>query len=172
MPIIQIDTRQQMQKRHHLLKEKYFESQGYTVVKSKMLVGDYCFPSKLDIAVDTKKDLSEIYNNLIQDHERFRAECDLAMRCGIKLYVLIESKEGFTSLDDIRRWKNPQYYRWLKTKRMAERMGKPIPKPPVSNVTLLKIMHSMMRDHGVIFEIVPQHLCGQRILQILNREGV
>ena len=170
MPIIQIDTRQQMNRKHHLLKEKYFESQGYTIVKSKMLVGDYCLPGKLNVAVDTKKDLTELYSNLIQDHERFRAEADLALKCGIKLYVLIEDNNGFTALEDIKRWKNPQYLRWLKTKRMAERMGKPIPRPPASNVQLLKIMHSMTRDHGVTFEIVPQHLCGKRILELLNGE--
>ena len=168
MKIIQIDTRQQMNRKHHLIKEKYFECQGYKIVKSKMLVGDYCLPNNVNVVVDTKKDLSELYGNLIQDHERFRAECDLAKQCGIHLHVIVESAEGFRKLEDIKRWKNPQYYRWLKTKRLAGKMGKPIPKPPVSNVQLLKIMHSMSRDHGVTFEIVPQNECGKRILEILE----
>ena len=168
MKVIQCDTRQK--KKHHDEKERYFESQGYTLVHSKLLVGDYMLPNKGNVAVDTKSGILETYGNLVGSHERFRAECDLAKQCGIHLHVIVESAEGFRKLEDIKRWKNPQYYRWLKTKRLAEKMGKPIPKPPVSNVQLLKIMHSMSRDHGVTFEIVPQNECGKRILEILEAE--
>ena len=101
--IIQCDTRQK--RKHHETKEKYFIELGYKIINSKMLVGDYCIPSNGSVVVDTKADLSELYGNLIQQHERFHNECVLAQEAGIKLYILIENKDGITIYRD----KNAEY---------------------------------------------------------------
>lgn len=161
MPIIQCDTRQK--RKHHESKELYFQSQGYTLVHSKMLVGDYCFPSNGSIAVDTKADLTELYGNLIQSHDRFHRECVLAQEAGIKLYIVIENKQGITCPQEVTKWKNPRYFAYLK----AKRQGKKI-KPPATNVQLIKIMHSMTRDYGVEFIFCSPEQSGQVVLGLLK----
>lgn len=163
--VIQTDTRQQMQRKHHQDKEKYFVDHGHTVIHSKMLVGDYCIPSDGSIVVDTKKDCSELYSNLIQDHRRFHDECVLAQECGIKLIILVENKDGFEKPEDIINWKNPQMFRYWKAKKQGSTQ-----KPPASNVQLLKIMHAMSRDYGVDFRFCRPEDAGHVIIEILTGE--
>lgn len=167
--IIQCDSRQK--RKHHDRKEKYFEEQGYKLVHSKMLVGDYCIPSNGSVAVDTKADLTELYGNLIQQHDRFHNECVLAQQAGIKLYILIENKDGIKSVDDVRNWKNPQMFRYYRAKKKAEREGTKPPKPPASNVQLVKIMHSMTRDYGVEFLFCKPNESGAEVIRLLT-EGI
>lgn len=166
--VIQIDTRQQMHKKHHEVKEKWFTDHGHTVVHSKCLVGDYVCPSNGSVAVDTKKDCTELYADLIQDHQRFHNECVLAKDCGIKLYILVENKDGFKEPNDILNWKNPQMFRYYKAVKIAKRNGTKPPKPPASNVQLLKIMHSMTRDYGVEFLFCSTKDAGAKIVELLT----
>lgn len=161
MPIIQCDTRQK--KKHHEAKEQYFEEQGYKLVHSKMLVGDYCIPSNGSVCVDTKADVGELYSNLIQSHDRFHRECVLAQEAGIKLYILIENKFGFNEPKDIIDWKNPGYFRYLKMKRKGVKC-----KPPATNVQLIKIMHSMTRDYGVEFKFCSPEESGAKVIELLT----
>lgn len=164
--IIQCDSRQK--RKHHDRKEKYFEEQGYKLVHSKMLVGDYCIPSNGSIVVDTKADLSELYGNLIQQHDRFHNECVLAQEAGIKLCILIENKDGIKCVEDVKQWKNPHMFKYYKAKRKAEREGAKIPKPPASNIQLIKIMHSMSRDYGVEFVFCNPQNAGAEVLKLLG----
>lgn len=163
--IMQCDTRQKL--KHHNAKEAYFRSMGIKLVNSKMLVGDYCVPSDGSISVDTKGSISELYGNLIQQHERFRNECILAKQCGIKLYILVENKDGIGSVNDISKWKNPQMYRYFKTRKKALKDGLKPPRGPASNVQLIKIME---RDYGVEFLFCRPEDAGSRILSLLNME--
>ncbi len=164
--IIQSDTRQK--RKHHTVKEKYFESQGIRIIYSKMLVGDYCIPSKGDVVVDTKADISELYGNLIQQHDRFHNECVLAQEAGIKLYILIENKDGVKCVEDVKNWKNPQMFRYYKSRRKALENGEKEPKPPTSNVQLIKIMNSMTRDYGVEFRFCTPSEAGAKVIELLD----
>lgn len=162
--VIQQDTRQK--KQHHIRKEKWFEDHGIKVINSKLLVGDYMIPSDGSVSVDTKKDIGELYGNLIQQHKRFRAECDLADELGIQLYIVVENEIGIKKIDDIINWKNPQYFVWLKRQRQGVQC-----KPPASNQQLLKIMHSMERDHGVRFLFCHPCESAELIVRLLTHEN-
>jgi hypothetical protein len=70
MPVILQDTREKIDKHNNLLVD--FEQLGFEVVKTKNVVGDYILASKGNVSVDIKQDMSEITNNLIHDHKRFR----------------------------------------------------------------------------------------------------
>lgn len=161
--VVQIDTRQKMHKKHHEIKEQWFIDNGHVVVHSKCLVGDYVCPSNGAVAVDTKQSVSELYSDLIQDHQRFHKECVLAQECGVKLYILVENKDGFTKPSDIRNWKNPQMFRYWKAKKNGSKQ-----KPPASNVTLIKIMSSMTRDYGVEFLFCATEDAGAKIVELLG----
>ena len=138
------------------------------MVHSKLLCVDYCVPSKTNIAVDTKASIQELYSNLIQDHERFRAECQLAKDCGIKLYVLVENKDGITDVYGVRDWKNPRMYAWYKKRKTYVHRGLEPPKPPASNAQLVKIMWSMQKKYGVEFKFCSPEDAGRRVLELLG----
>lgn len=164
--ILQVDSRQQKGK--HQLKHEYFESQGYKLVVSKLLVGDYCIPSNGSISVDTKKDMSEIYTDLVQQHDRFRDECVLAQEAGIKLYVLIENTNGITCLDDVNKtkngkylWTNPQQFVWIKKGKKG--------KAPVSNAVLKKTMQTMQEKYGVEFIFCSPEEAGMKVIELLTK---
>lgn len=164
--IIQADTRQK--KKHHTVKEKYFAEQGIKVINHKMVVGDYQIFSKGDICVDTKANISELYGNLIQQHARFHNECVLAQEGGVKLYILIENKDGVKCVDDLEGWKNPQISRHKKAVRMAKVNGTKEPKPPASNEQLIKIMQTMTMNYGVEFVFCTPSEAGQRVIDLLT----
>lgn len=166
--LIQVDTRQK--KNHHKKKDQWFAEHGIQTVSGKLLIGDYAIPSKMNVVVDTKANISELYTNLIQQHSRFHNECALAQEAGIKLYILIENKDGIQSIDEILRWKNPQMVRYFKAKKKAEKYGARPPRPPASNVQLIKIMHSMARDYGVEFIFVSEKEAGAKVVELLTQE--
>lgn len=167
--IIQEDTRQQIRK--HDRKHQWFDANGIQIVRSKLLCGDYSLPNKTDVAVDTKQNMGEVYSNLIQDHERFRAEADLAKECGIKLYVLVETYDVKT-LDGVRQWRNPRYIQWMKihsAHKNGAMLWKKIPqKPPANSQTLWKIMKAMAEDHGVNWVFCTPEDAGAMIVKLLT----
>ena len=160
---IQTDTRQQMNRKHHKVKEQWLLDHGIEIVHSKMLIGDYQIPSDGSVVVDTKKDCMELYADLIQDHARFHRECENAQKWGIKLYILVENKHGFRKSEDIVNWKNPLMYKFY----MAAKKGIKR-KPPASNAQLLKIMHSMSRDYGVEFLFCSTEEAAPMIVKLLG----
>ncbi len=157
--ILQVDSRQQSGK--HKLKHDYFESLGIKLVVSKMLVGDYCIPSNGSVVVDTKKDMTELYGDIIQQHERFRNECILAQEAGIKLYILVENTNSIETLKDIGtdKWKNPLWFKYYKYKKG---------KPPVKNITLMKMLYTMQEKYGVEFVFCSPEDAGKKVLELLN----
>ena len=159
--ILQQDTRQK--KKHHTVKEQWFQNHGITLVNSKMLVGDYMIPSNGSVCVDTKKDIGELYSNLINQHSRFKSECELANECGIQLYILVENENGITCVDEIMTWKNPQYIVYLSKQRRGIKT-----KPPASNLQLKKIMWTMEKKYGVKFVFCHPFQSAPKILELLG----
>lgn len=180
----------------HENKRKYFSENGIECVRIPLPVGDYILSNEkveevlkrkekrgipvkkmdllgtYDVCVDTKFSCSELYSDLIQDHERFRDEVKLALNNNIRLIILVENKDGIKDIEDLINWKNPQMFRYYKAKRKAELEGKKIPKPPASNVQLIKIMHSMARDYHTIFKFCKPEECGAEIVRLLIQESV
>lgn len=88
MTIIE-DTRNKVGE--HVRKNEQLRKLGYKVLRSKLPAGDYGLMTDLSTVIDTKKDIQEIYNNLIgKEHSRFRDECKLCQSNGIRLIILCE----------------------------------------------------------------------------------
>lgn len=149
--IIVEDTRQQTTKHKNI--EKHFQSINQPSVRSKLIVGDYTRLDNQTVSIDTKKDIVEISGNICGgQHERFRAECELAKKCGIQLIVLIEEVPPKGDLDN---WQSP------KTK-----SGKPL--TMVKGSVLKKAMATMSERYGVRFEFITKDKTAQRIIEILS----
>lgn len=149
--IIVEDTRQQAEKHKNIA--QHFRSINQSTVRSKLIVGDYTRLDNQTVSVDTKKDIVEISGNICGgQHERFRAECELAQKCGIQLVVLIEEIPPMNDLDN---WQSP------KTK-----SGKPL--TMVKGSVLKKAMATMSKRYGVRFEFTSKDKTAERIIEILS----
>lgn len=152
--IIQEDTRQKPDKNKHIREQ--LETLGYDVRRfGGMAVGDYQILGKGDIVVDTKKNMNEVENNLIHDHERFRNECKLAQEAGIKLIILVQDPH-ITSIGGVFAWTNPRVF-YSKGKRK-----------PTSGRTLGKIMMSMQEKYGCEWHFTTKAKCGETIVKLLG----
>ena len=176
----------------HKRKHAYFERMGLEIVQLPLPVADYVLMNdriadvidrknkrgipvkKLDLlgtydrAVDTKCSMTELYTNLIQQHARFHDEVHLAMNNDIELYILVENKDGIKNTDDVKKWANPRIFKYCKDKKQAGKTGRIPPRPPASNVQLIKIMHSMHRDYGVEFVFCSPQDAGKRVIELLE----
>jgi ribosome-associated protein len=145
------DTRQQADK--HILKHNYFDANNIKVVRSKLPVGDYADMKNMSVVIDTKKDIQEIISNVTTQHERFRAECDLAAECGIQLIILIENKNNINEIKDLAGW-----YNWRLKRNKRATTGK----------QLMKILYTMEEKHAVKFAFCRPEESGEKILELLN----
>lgn len=148
----------------------YCQKAGIIIRRQKLNVGDYIIAPY--VSVDTKQGMEEVYGNLVQDHDRFRAECVRAMEDGTQLYILIENTDGMRELDDVRRWKNPRtgaYYSKCSFAIDAKKHGKNIriPSPPVSNERLIRMMRTMTDRYGVQWVFCHPDETGETIVKLL-----
>lgn len=152
--VILEDTRQQAGK--HDLKHAYWHEHGVSIERTKLPVGDYAVWGG-SVSVDTKQDVEEIAANIGgKEHARFREECKLAKRLGAVLVVLVENRDGFTCVDDVTAWVNPNPH---KTARSIE------------GPRLAKAMRTMSERYGVRFEFCTPEESGRRVLEILSDGG-
>jgi ribosome-associated protein len=165
------DTRERANQHNHVLSG--FQKLGINVVRSKLLVGDYTRIDNMTVCVDTKKNLQEVYCNVIQDHRRFTDECKAAFSAGIKLTVLVE-ESGINSVHDVANWKNPRMLRWERLrdahkagKRMKEQLS---PYPPVSSERLCKAMQTIAERYHIEWRFCDKADTARTICDILGIE--
>ena len=168
------DTRNPVQKHKNI--HRWAEANGVKIIRSKLLVGDYTLPRAMAVCVDTKASLQEVYSNLVQDHERFRAECELAQDAGIRLVILVEGEAWAHSVDDVARWRNKRREDWfrLHAAHQAGRLLKlRIPKaPPIDSERLAQMMRTMAERHGCEWKFCGKDDTGSVIWELLNQTGV
>ena len=151
--IILEDTRNKPEKNKHIRQQ--LEQLGYKVDRCKIYCGDYTWSTNQSICVDTKKDINEIENNIIHDHQRFKEECIRAKEAGIQLIILVQDQK-IKSVADVFAWTNPRlFYSKGKAK-------------PVNGRTLGKIMMSMEERYGVSFQFCKKSEVGKRIVELLG----
>lgn len=169
------DTRNQPGKHNNI--RRFCDREDIRVVRTKLVVGDYALPTTQEVVVDTKYGLSEVYGNLVQDHERFRRECILAQELGIRLIVLVEQGE-IADLSHVHDWHNPRYERYMYIK-AAHENGKMMrtklpPKAPIDSERLQNMMQTMSEKYGVEWQFCRKSETGFRICEILmggNTDG-
>lgn len=143
------DTAQKAGK--HDLKHQQFEQAGVNLIRCKLPFGDYILPPK--VSIDTKKGLSEVAYDIVNDHKRFRAECINADNAGTKLIILIEEPSGISSVEEVAGWVNPE----LKYRQTA-----------VTGDRLMKSMKTMEQRYGVLFLFCRPENSAETILKLLE----
>lgn len=173
MKVLLEDTRNPATK--HTNVHQWAQDNGVTIIRTKLLVGDYTLPTDQSRCVDTKYGMQEVYSNLVQEHERFRSECELAQKAGVLLIILVE-EGGMHGLTDVQTWKNPRRERWFRL-HAAHKAGKllkvAIPKvPPLPSDRLFTMMHTMEERYGVEWKFCGKDRTGAVIWELLNDNSV
>lgn len=148
--VIYEDTRQQRDQHKNVW--AYCEREGIEIIRQALNVGDYQIAGKGDISVDTKQGVPELASNCFQEHERFRAECERAQRCGIQLIVLTEELLPGGRLEN---WRSP-----------VGRDGRPRFK--FDSVKLKKTMITMQEKYGVKFRFCDGRSTGKMLIEYLE----
>lgn len=163
------DTRNPASKHRNV--HAWAEAAGVTIKRTKLFVGDYTLPTDQTLCVDTKAHMQEVYQNLVEQHERFRNECKLAQEAGIRLTILVEDG-SLHSLEDVASWINPRRERWYKI-HAAHQKGRllqlKIPStPPVPSDRLMRMMATMTERYSVSWDFCSPSDTGARIWELLT----
>lgn len=163
------DTRNPVAKHRNV--HQWAAREGVTIKRSKLLVGDYTLPTDQSTCIDTKAGMKEVYQNIVQQHERFRAECELAKEAGIRLVILVE-EPGIRDLSEVGSWKNPRRERWFMVS-SAHKAGKLLkvkipPMPPVSSASLMMTMGTMAARYEVEWRFCSPEETGAQIWSLLG----
>jgi len=180
---IQVDSRE---KAHAITKIlETFDKEGVNWFVSKLPFGDYISLDNARLAIDRKQNLSELTNNVIQDHKRFIKELESAKEHGIKLIILVEHGGSIKSLADVIWWKNPRGEqrvkgsdgKWHTEKVEYIREVKPKGKRsytvklhPTTGLELYKKLVTMQEKYDVEFQFCDKRQTGKRIIEILKGE--
>jgi hypothetical protein len=155
--------------------EEHLLSRGHEIVRSKLYVGDISLLHNQSVCIDLKGlGMKEVYSNLVQQHDRFKAEAIRARDAHIKLVILVEN-DGIKSLDDVINWKNPRAIQYAELA-LAHAHGKLLQKklpsrPPVSSKRLMNMMRVMALKYGIEWQFCTKAEAGMRVEQILIGGG-
>lgn len=169
--IIIEDTRNQPGKHKNI--HAFCEQNGIRIVRSKLVVGDYSLPTTQTVCVDTKYGLQEVYGNVVQAHERFARECDLAHELGIRLVILVE-EDGIGDISHVHEWKNPRYERYMKLyygQKHGRYMGTKLPeRKPIDSPRLERMMKTFADHHHCEWRFCDKANTGAVLMEILTDE--
>ena len=149
--VLFIDTREKARAIKKIVAE--FDKQGIIHFPNKLFVGDYQNVGNSRLVIDRKQNLSEIYSNVCQGHERFKNELVRANEAGIKLIILCEHGGSIQTLEDVKTWYNPQLkkspYAW-------------------NGERLYKTLKTIQDKYKVDFEFCTKANTGKRIIELLG----
>lgn len=161
MQIIE-DSRQHKGK--HEGKNAWFAEHAVTVHRSKLAAGDYALPP--ECAVDTKRDIFELAQDIDQEHARFKSELVLAQKMGTLLVILTENEDGVDDLDGLADWEEPMaHFQMRKAKSKNPRSRR------ISGERLAKACRTMERRYGCRFEFCAPEEAAGRLLNTLVKEA-
>lgn len=149
--IIQIDSREKPKAIKGILQT--FKEHGIDVIESKLFVGDYMNFDNPRFVIDRKQNLTEVCQNVCQDHDRFRRELIRAQEHGIKVVILVEHGQGVESLPDVAFWQNPRIRQSPKA---------------VNGERLYKILLTIQKKYDCRFEFCDKSETGERIIKMLG----
>lgn len=160
------DTREHQKELERI--QRQFDRLGVDYIRSKLSVGDYMNESMQNVSIDRKKDLQELCGNVTQQHKRFQAELNRAIKEGTHLIILCEHGEGIESLADVYFWHNP---RLDKTEWVIED-GKPVKKQLYPKATtgeqLYKSLRTMIDKYGIEVKFCEKKNTGYEIARLLG----
>lgn len=89
----------------------------------------------------------------------------------VRLYVLVENRDGVESIDDLNQWNNPRknMQKWVTTPSGEKRKVLKHPNA-MSGETLKKCLETMQDRYGVVFKFCTPEAAGAMVLELLGVE--
>lgn len=89
----------------------------------------------------------------------------------VRLYVLVENKDGVHSIEDLEHWQNPRakMQKWVTTQSGERRKVLKHPNA-MSGETLAKALNTMQDRYGVVFKFCTPEAAGAMVLELLGVE--
>ncbi len=166
--IIQCDTREHKKELERI--QHQFDRLGVDYFNAKLSVGDYMSDLCPGISIDRKKDLLELCGNVTQQHKRFQAELNRAIKENIHLIILCEHGQWIERLSDVYWWHNPR----LDRMEWVIEDGKPVKKQLYPKATtgeqLYKSLQTMVDKYGIEVRFCEKKNTGYEIARILGYE--
>lgn len=148
--IIIEDTRNKIGKHERLNND--LRKSGHTVIRNKLIAGDYARADSQKVLIDTKQDWVEVAGNICgSQHARFRRECELAQQCRLQLIILVEE--------------DCEPEEWIVPRRKS---GKPITQ--VKPQIMAKAIKTMKQKYGVDFIHCDKKQTANKIIELLKGE--
>ena len=161
---IQIYSREKAKAIKGILAE--FERQSVDYYVSKLYVGDYMNLDNPRLIIDRKQNLTELCNNVCQDHDRFRNELIRANEAGIDVIILCEHGKGVERLEDVIWWDNPRRHKRVQDPDTGE--WKDIETKAITGEKLYKILCTLQRKYQCRFIFCDKKETGKRIIKLLG----
>ena len=129
------------------------------------------------LVIDRKKNIDEIYSNVIQGHQRFVDEIQRANAINVKLIILCEHGNGVKELTDVLWWENKRRKRYRGFKGADGKTvwykfeGKnriKVKRPPLNGDELYPRLVKMEREYGIKFLFCEPAETGKKIFELLG----
>ena len=138
-------------------------------------ISDYCFEK--DIPEGALKEFQKLY---VKRHGFFHRGLIRAKYYGVRLFVLVENKDGVTGIESLSWWENPRLNIWVNTDECIGyyKNGKPKYKKMrkykdcMSGDRLSKACYTMEERYGVKFVFCRPEESAEMILKLLGAEVV
>lgn len=140
------DSRNKIGKHNNIF--KYCKDNNIEIQRKVLNVGDYMLPQGTK-AIDTKKDLEELANDLYRDKLAFNKKYKKCLKDGIELVVLVEEK--INNLNELVAWVS-------KHSRINGRF-------------LLEMIHTLKVSYGIKFIFCDKKDTGKILIDILKGDN-
>lgn len=141
--IVYEDSRNKKGKHNNIY--RYCKDNNIEIQRKVLNVGDYMLPQGTT-AVDTKKDILELANDLYRDHKAFNKKYKKCFHDGIKLIVLVE--EEIKDLKDLSMWQSTH--------------------TRINGRYLIEMIHTIQVSYGVRFVFCSPKKTAQTLFELLK----
>lgn len=137
-------------------------------------ISNYCFTNSIPEGV-----LKEFQNLYVKRHGFFHRGLVRAKNYGVKLYILVDNKDGVTDIDSLFRWVNPRRKIMINSNQIIGhwKNGKPrykkVQKYPscMMGSQLAKACLTMEKKYGCTFLFVKPEEAAPKIIELLMKGG-
>ncbi len=117
---------------------------------------------------EAEKEFQKLY---VKRRGSFHRGLKRAENGNVKLYILVENKDGVNSISDLEKWRNPriEMQKWITTPSGAKRKVLKFPNA-MSGKKLARACKTMEERYGVTFLFTTPEKSGPKILELLGVE--
>lgn len=151
-----VDTREKPKAIAPIL--EYFDRNGISYERSKLLFGDYKDYNRPEIVIDRKQNIAELAKNCTTEADRFKREMDKARKAGATLVILVEQN----------RYKDRD--KWINVENIEDLLTWSSPNTQVRGEKIFRVLASWRASWPIRVEFCDKRQTGKKIIEIIYGE--